>query len=69
MADIVDIANDLSEMVVELTILAISHAKPEAEATGKCLFCEEPLLPPRRWCDADCCAGWGRLQRRGHHEY
>lgn len=27
-------------------------------ATGFCLFCDEPLAPERRWCDAQCRDDW-----------
>lgn len=28
--------------------------EPEAVATGKCLYCEEPLPANVRWCDISC---------------
>ena len=27
-------------------------------ATGFCLFCDEPVAPERRWCDAECRDDW-----------
>ncbi|MCX7083934.1 MAG: hypothetical protein NTY69_00145 [Methylococcales bacterium] len=27
-------------------------------ATGLCLFCDEPVDPGRRWCDAQCRDDW-----------
>lgn len=33
----------------------IAARKPEGpQPTGYCHFCEEPLDPPKRWCDAEC---------------
>ena len=29
-----------------------------ATATGECLFCEAPVDPPRRWCNAQCRDDW-----------
>lgn len=33
-------------------------------ATGKCLYCQEPLRPPARWCGAECRDGWQTLVAR-----
>lgn len=32
--------------------------KLEAEPTGECLNCYEPLSYGKRWCDADCQLDW-----------
>lgn len=36
----------------------------EAEETGFCLFCGEPVPKGRRWCDRTCCSGWEREQEK-----
>ena len=54
--DIVDQANAISEVY---TRAAVSTRKPEGpKATGYCLWCEDPVESPRRWCDADCRDQW-----------
>jgi hypothetical protein len=53
MADAVDRANDLAQTEID----AIVRNRPSAKLPpghGHCLYCDEPLDPPRRWCDADC---------------
>ena len=40
-----------------------SEKSKEAEETGYCLFCGEPLPPGRRWCDKDCRDDWEREQK------
>jgi hypothetical protein len=34
--------------------------KLEAEPTGSCLWCEEPVAKGHRWCDAQCRDLWQR---------
>lgn len=31
---------------------------PPTEVTGYCLFCNEPVSKPRRWCNAQCRDDW-----------
>jgi hypothetical protein len=65
MSDIIDNANDLVELTDALAVKAIrSNLKPEAEATGECLWCCEELVAPKRWCDADCRDAWEKDKRR-----
>lgn len=65
MSDIIDNANDLVELTDSLAVKAIrNNLKPEAEATGECLWCAEELEKPRRWCDSDCRDLWERDKRR-----
>lgn len=40
-----------------------AKTEKEAEETGYCLFCGEPVPPGRRWCDADCRDEWEREQK------
>lgn len=63
-SDVNDLASNL-EVLNTQSALAVHHAKaskkPKIEATGYCLFCEEPLEDGRRWCDAECRDDWQRL--------
>ena len=37
----------------------------EVNATGKCLYCEEPLnIPGQRWCNAECRDRWEKENKR-----
>lgn len=41
-----------------------SQYKKEAEPTGYCLYCEEPLNDPnKRWCNAECRDAWEKERR------
>ena len=48
-----------AEMSARLKHMRENQAK-EAEATGSCLNCFEPLPIPKRWCDSDCQHDWIR---------
>lgn len=41
----------------------IDPTKKDAEETGFCLYCGEPLSKGRRWCDAECRDEWESEQR------
>jgi hypothetical protein len=65
MSDIIDNANDLVELTDSLAVKAIrQNLKPEAEATGECLWCSEALELPKRWCDTDCRDLWEKDRKR-----
>lgn len=65
MSDIIDNANDLVALTDSLAVRAIrENLKPEAEATGFCLWCEAEVKEPKRWCDADCRNDWEKDKRR-----
>lgn len=67
--DQIDRANELADLEREMRVAAIrANAKPQATATGRCLFCDEILDDERRWCDADCRDGWEKeaAARRRH---
>ncbi len=53
---------DKTERVMEIMSKAnLSHSHryvPTALAIGECLFCEAPLQPGKRWCDAECRDDW-----------
>lgn len=38
--------------------------RKDAEETGYCLFCGEPMPKGRRWCNAECRDAWEKEQRR-----
>jgi hypothetical protein len=61
MADFGDEAQAVNERFLEL---ALSRRVREEGpvATGRCLYCEEPVEKGRRWCDADCRDGWEKDQ-------
>lgn len=62
MADDIDNANELVELSLERAIRKSKESKPVATATGSCLWCEEPVEPPRRWCNRECCELWEKNQ-------
>lgn len=64
MPDIVDSANDWVEHCADIAQKDIRSRKPEAAATGYCLYCAETLDTGKRWCDGDCRDGWERERRR-----
>jgi hypothetical protein len=39
------------------------NLKKEAEATGFCLFCYEPVEAGRRWCCPECRDQWEKMRR------
>lgn len=61
MADIADITTDRAEHDAPY-ILAASRKRVPPPACGQCLFCDEPVEPAARFCDADCREDWERQQ-------
>lgn len=64
MADIADVANDNLESEIKRA-LSLINSSEVAKANGACLYCNEPLSLPRRWCDADCRDNWEKEQKNG----
>lgn len=62
MTDEVDLANDFAEASLAHALAMIGKGK-EAEETGHCLNCGEPVKPGHRWCDIFCRNDW--TARRG----
>lgn len=60
MADVVDTANDQTEVLERMRINEVRQRvnKQEVEATGACLNCFAKVAEPRRWCDAICRDEW-----------
>lgn len=57
MSDEADIASEAIELRLEAAIEACRRA-PRLPPKGSCWFCDEPLPPPKKFCDADCCADY-----------
>lgn len=63
MADEVDLTAERMERELAMLIgRRVQHTAPAA--CGACLWCEAPLDPPLRWCDADCRDDWERAHAR-----
>lgn len=60
MADQFDLASDIEALYTETAIAEqqAKAAKLSVQATGCCLFCDEPLEDGRRWCNSDCRDDW-----------
>jgi uncharacterized OB-fold protein len=54
MADIVDNANDLTELQHNSRIEQVRQAAKQQQPGGRCLNCGEQLNPDQRFCDQDC---------------
>lgn len=62
--DDADISAERAEK--EAPHLIAASRKPEGPvATGRCLYCEEPLPKGQRWCDAEHRDQWLREQKGG----
>lgn len=56
MSDNLDIASDYEELA---RTQALAFKKPVGPSpTGRCLYCDEPVDAPHRWCCAECRDGW-----------
>lgn len=58
MADDVDLVTSKAEFEQRIALYGSHRDEPNAVATGKCLFCDEPVETGRRWCNAQCCKDW-----------
>ena len=62
--DVLDASDLATETEELLRQAALSRRLPEGPAPcGFCLWCEEPLPAPRRWCDAECRDAWEQRER------
>jgi hypothetical protein len=59
MSDDADRADSLIESTLQ-DALAAARMTMGPEATGYCLWCEEPLAEGRRWCCIECREEWER---------
>ncbi|GHT83188.1 hypothetical protein AGMMS49960_17550 [Betaproteobacteria bacterium] len=65
MADIADMTQERIERLEDVTQrLGRVQTMTGPAPTGACLYCGEPLDPPRRWCDAGCRDEWAYTQAR-----
>ena len=63
--DPIDAADYYREAVVDDAVAqAMRKAAEPIVSTGECLNCGTPVLPPKRWCDAECCADWDARNAR-----
>lgn len=59
--------DDADRAQKDMDFLAEHREKPEtkeANETGYCLFCGEPVPKGRRWCDRGCCSAWEKEQKK-----
>lgn len=61
MADEADLADEFQERFIADSLQRHRTEQSSVlKATGKCLFCEEPLEAGHRWCDTHCRDDWQR---------
>lgn len=65
MSDEADLAQGRMELEEEIRKKYIAKPTKEAEATGLCLNCGEPVKGEQRWCDVSCRNDW-QARRRQH---
>jgi hypothetical protein len=65
MSDDADMPQERLDSQQELIRKYTTAAPPEAEATGFCLNCAEPLPDGERWCDIYCNQDWSLRQKKG----
>lgn len=61
--DIADRA--LKDIEMMDSLISKREVKPEAEATGRCLWCGRKVRKGRRWCDASCRDDWEKANKGG----
>ncbi len=59
--DVVDRAQQEIDFSVEHR--PAKDTRPEAEETGFCLYCGEPVPNGHRWCSKECHEDWEREQK------
>lgn len=69
MADEVDITQGCEDLITRSNM--IESRQPEGpQATGECLWCDEPVGEHIRWCCAECRSDWETYKtardRNGH---
>lgn len=57
-SDIIDRANVVADLNLNIALAAASSKRPVAEPTGFCLNCGEPLSDGKRWCNPECREDW-----------
>ena len=62
-----DIADNADKQVEDFQRYSAMTKKPEGPApTGACLYCDEALALPKRWCDSDCRDAFEKQLRRNY---
>ena len=61
--DVLDRAQKDIEALAKFEAKSLDPNKREAEATGYCLYCGEPLAGGRRFCDRECMLEWERERK------
>lgn len=56
MADFADKGSASEELARSMALLVRAPDGPAA--WGKCLYCDEPLMVGKRWCNAECRDDW-----------
>lgn len=64
MMDVLDKTQQDMEAIEELSWKYKAHDVKDAEETGYCLYCGEPVKEGRRWCDKECARLWEYEQLR-----
>ena len=62
--DVMDKTQQDMEAIEELSHKYAVHDIKEAEETGYCLYCGEPVKEGRRWCNSECRSAWEYEQKR-----
>ncbi len=58
MPDQFDQASEVEQLLRDAALKNAKNKPAGPVATGECLFCQEPVLSPNRWCDAYCRDDW-----------
>jgi len=64
MADLADIASDITEQNIEIALQQRRH--PEMAFTGACYYCEE-AVPAGCFCSAECREDYELIERAKQH--
>lgn len=64
MMDVLDKTQQDMEAIEALSWKYMAHDVKDAEETGYCLYCGEPVTKGRRWCDKACQEAWSHEQQR-----
>ena len=64
MMDVLDKTQQDMEAIEALSWKYKAHDVKDAEETGYCLYCGEPVKEGRRWCCPECRSDWEHEQQR-----
>ena len=62
--DVLDKTQQDMEAIEALSWKYKAHDVKDAEETGYCLYCGEPVKEGRRWCCPECRSDWEHEQQR-----